>query len=98
MIINQLLPIALFLAMGSFKVGDLIQLLGISAAAIAFGFRNILENLRAGILIVFARTCIRIQARDSSREPAQILDFCSSSQIHQWSQSKISNLSSQSKI
>jgi hypothetical protein len=68
---------------------DLIQLLGISGATIAFGFRNLLENLLAGILIVFARTCIRIQTRDSSREPAQILDFCSSSQIHQWSQSKI---------
>jgi hypothetical protein len=68
---------------------DLIQLLGISGATIAFGFRNLLENLLAGILIVFARTCRRIQTRDSSRELAQILDFCSSSQIHQWSQSKI---------
>ena len=52
MIINQLLPIALFLALPSFQAGDLIQLLGISGAAIAFGFRDILENLLAGILIL----------------------------------------------
>jgi len=31
---------------------DLIQLLGISGATIAFGFRNLLENLLAGILIL----------------------------------------------
>ncbi|WP_333353750.1 hypothetical protein [Microcoleus sp. N3A4] len=45
MIINQLLPIALFIAILSFKAGDLIQLLGISGAAIALEFRDILENL-----------------------------------------------------
>ncbi|WP_333224607.1 hypothetical protein [Microcoleus sp. BR0-C5] len=53
LIINQLLPIGLFIAIPSFKAGDLIQLLGISGAAIAFGFRDILKNLLAGILIVF---------------------------------------------
>jgi small-conductance mechanosensitive channel len=53
LIINQLLPIALFIAIPSFQAGDLIQLLGISGAAIAFGFRDILENLLAGILILF---------------------------------------------
>jgi hypothetical protein len=52
LIINQLLPIALFIAIPSFKAGDLIQLLGISGAAIAFGFPDILENLLAGILIL----------------------------------------------
>ena len=51
MIINQLLPIGLFIAIPSFQAGDLIQLLGISGATIAFGFRNLLENLLAGILI-----------------------------------------------
>ncbi|MEP6516722.1 hypothetical protein [Microcoleus vaginatus] len=52
MIINQLLPIASFIAIQSFKAGDVIQLLGISGAAIALEFRDILENLRAGILIL----------------------------------------------
>jgi small-conductance mechanosensitive channel len=52
LIINQLLPIALFIAIPSFQAGNVIQLLGISGATIAFGFRDILENLRAGILIV----------------------------------------------
>ncbi|MEG4114670.1 MULTISPECIES: hypothetical protein [unclassified Microcoleus] len=52
MIINQLLPIALFIAMPSFKAGDLMQLRGISGATIALEFREILENLRAGILIL----------------------------------------------
>ena len=89
LIINQLLPIRLFIAIPSFQAGDLIQLLGISGVAIAFGFWDILENLLAGILIVFDRTCRGIQTRDSSSEPIQILDFCSSSQIHQWSQFKI---------
>ncbi|WP_333183820.1 hypothetical protein [Microcoleus sp. B3-D7] len=68
MIINQLLPIALFIALPSFKAGDLIQLLGITGAAIALEFREILENLLAGILIVFARPCIQIQAPDYCRE------------------------------
>jgi small-conductance mechanosensitive channel len=53
LIINQLLPIALFIAIPSFQAGDLIQLLRISGAAIAFGFRDILKNLLAGILILF---------------------------------------------
>jgi small-conductance mechanosensitive channel len=53
LIINQLLPIALFLPIPSFKAENVIQLLGISGAAIAFGFRDILENLLAGILILF---------------------------------------------
>ncbi len=52
MIINQLLPIASFIAIPSFKAADLIQLLGISGAAIALEFRDILENLLAGILIL----------------------------------------------
>ena len=52
MIINQLLPIALFIAISSFKAGDVIQLLGISGATIALEFRDILENLLAGILIL----------------------------------------------
>ena len=68
LIINQLLPIALFITLPSFKAGDLIQLLGISGAAIALEFRDILENLLGGILIVFARTGRGIQAPDSCRE------------------------------
>jgi hypothetical protein len=52
LIINQLLPIALSIAIPSFKAGDLIQLLGISGARIAFGFRELLENLLAGIVIL----------------------------------------------
>ncbi|MEG4856846.1 mechanosensitive ion channel [Microcoleus sp. K1-B1] len=52
MIINQLLPIALFIAILSFKAGDLMQLLGITGAAIALEFWDIIENLWAGILIL----------------------------------------------
>jgi small-conductance mechanosensitive channel len=52
LIINQLLPIALFIAIPSFQAGNVIQLLGISGATMAFGFRDILENLLAGILIL----------------------------------------------
>ena len=52
MIINQLLPIGLFIAIPSFQAGNLIQLLGISGAAIALELRDILENLLAGILIL----------------------------------------------
>jgi len=52
LIINQLLPIGLFIAIPSFKTEDLIQLLGISGATIALEFRDILENLLAGILIL----------------------------------------------
>jgi small-conductance mechanosensitive channel len=54
LIINQLLPIALFIAIPSFQAGNLIQLLGISGAAIALEFRDILENLLAGILILLS--------------------------------------------
>ncbi|MEG4274775.1 MULTISPECIES: hypothetical protein [unclassified Microcoleus] len=42
MIINELLPIALFIALPSFQAADLIQLLGISGAAIALEFWDIL--------------------------------------------------------
>ncbi|WP_333374591.1 hypothetical protein [Microcoleus sp. N9_B4] len=52
MIINQLLPIASFIAIQSFKAGDVIQLLGISGAVIPFGLHDILKNLLAGILIL----------------------------------------------
>ncbi|MEG4882229.1 mechanosensitive ion channel [Microcoleus sp. K1-B6] len=52
LIINQLLPIALFIAILSFKAGDLMQLLGITGAAIALEFWDIIENLWAGILIL----------------------------------------------
>jgi small conductance mechanosensitive channel len=52
LIINQLLPIGLFIAIPSFPPGNVIQLVGISGAAIAFGLRDILENLLAGILIL----------------------------------------------
>jgi small conductance mechanosensitive channel len=52
LIINQLLPIALFIAIPSFQAGYLIQMLGISSARIALEFRDILENLLAGILIL----------------------------------------------
>ncbi|MEG4458532.1 hypothetical protein [Microcoleus sp. N9_A1] len=53
MIINQLLPIGLFIAIPSFKAGDLMQLLGINGATIALEFRDILENWLAGILILW---------------------------------------------
>jgi small-conductance mechanosensitive channel len=46
------LPIASFIAIPSFKAGDVMQLLGISGAAIPLGLHDILENLLAGILIL----------------------------------------------
>jgi len=52
LIINQLLPIASFIATPSFKAGDVIQLLGISGATIALEFRDILESSLAEILIL----------------------------------------------
>ncbi|MEG3918801.1 hypothetical protein QUA07_06590 [Microcoleus sp. T3_A4] len=52
MIINQLLSIALFIALPSFHARNVIQLVAISDATIAFGFWDILENLLAGILIL----------------------------------------------
>ena len=59
LIINQLLPIASFIAIGLFKAGDLIQLLGISGAAIGLGLRDILQNLLGGILILLAAPAFR---------------------------------------
>lgn len=44
--------IALSIVIPSLKVGDLIQLLGISGVAIGFAFRDILQNFLAGILIL----------------------------------------------
>jgi small-conductance mechanosensitive channel len=46
--------IALSIVIPSFKVGDLIQLLGISGVAFGFAFRDILQNFLAGILILLA--------------------------------------------
>ncbi|WP_333276013.1 MULTISPECIES: hypothetical protein [unclassified Microcoleus] len=59
LIISQLLPIASSIAIGSFKAGDLIQLLGISGAAIGLGLLDILQNLLGGILILFAAPAFR---------------------------------------
>lgn len=42
LIISQLLPIASSIAIGSFKAGNLIQLLGISGAPIGLGLLDIL--------------------------------------------------------
>jgi small conductance mechanosensitive channel len=44
--------IALSIIIPSLKAGDLVQLLGISGVAIGFGFRDILQNFLAGILIL----------------------------------------------
>ncbi|MEH2347204.1 MAG: mechanosensitive ion channel family protein [Nostoc sp.] len=44
--------IALSIVIPSFKVSDLVQLLGISGVAIGFAFRDILQNFLAGILIL----------------------------------------------
>lgn len=44
--------IALSILIPSFKVSDLVQLLGISGVAIGFAFRDILQNFLAGILIL----------------------------------------------
>jgi small-conductance mechanosensitive channel len=43
---------ALAIALPSFNAGELVQLLGISSVAIGFAFRDILQNLLAGILIL----------------------------------------------
>jgi small conductance mechanosensitive channel len=48
------LLIALLISFPSFKVVDLIQLLGISSVAIGFAFRDILQNFLAGILLLLA--------------------------------------------
>jgi small-conductance mechanosensitive channel len=44
--------VALSIVIPSFKVGQLINLLGISGVAIGFAFRDILQNFLAGILIL----------------------------------------------
>jgi small-conductance mechanosensitive channel len=44
--------VALILLFPSFKVGDMVQLLGISGVAIGFAFRDILQNFLAGILLL----------------------------------------------
>ena len=44
--------VALTIIIPSFKVGDLVQLLGISGVAVGFAFRDILQNFLAGILIL----------------------------------------------
>ena len=44
--------VALSIVIPSFKVGDLVQLLGISGVAFGFAFRDILQNFLAGILIL----------------------------------------------
>ncbi|WP_333036373.1 MULTISPECIES: hypothetical protein [unclassified Microcoleus] len=71
MIINQLLPIALFIAIPSFKAADLMQLLGISGAAIpgnSFRVPRHPRKLAGWDFDSFARPCIRIQAPDSCRQ------------------------------
>ena len=44
--------VAMLVVFPSFKVVDLIQLLGISSVAIGFAFRDILQNFLAGILLL----------------------------------------------
>lgn len=44
--------VALSIVIPSFKVGQLIQLLGIGSVAIGFAFRDILQNFLAGVLIL----------------------------------------------
>jgi small-conductance mechanosensitive channel len=44
--------VALSIVIPTFRVGDLVQLLGISGVAIGFAFRDILQNFLAGILIL----------------------------------------------
>ncbi|MEA5595099.1 mechanosensitive ion channel family protein [Rivularia sp. UHCC 0363] len=44
--------VALTILIPSFKVSDLVQLLGISGVAVGFAFRDILQNFLAGILIL----------------------------------------------
>ena len=44
--------VALTIVIPSFKVGDLVQLLGISGVAVGLAFRDILQNFLAGILIL----------------------------------------------
>ncbi len=44
--------ISLTIVIPSFKLGDLVQLLGVSGVAVGFAFRDILQNFLAGILIL----------------------------------------------
>ena len=44
--------VAMTIIIPSFKVGDLVNLLGISGVAVGFAFRDILQNFLAGILIL----------------------------------------------
>ncbi|KST69989.1 mechanosensitive ion channel family protein [Mastigocoleus testarum] len=44
--------LSLTIVVPSLKVGDLVQLLGISGVAVGFAFRDILQNFLAGILIL----------------------------------------------
>ncbi|MEM9508420.1 MAG: mechanosensitive ion channel family protein [Cyanobacteria bacterium P01_E01_bin.35] len=44
--------ISLAIVVPSFKLGDLVQLLGVSGVAVGFAFRDILQNFLAGILIL----------------------------------------------
>lgn len=46
--------VALSIVIPSFKVGQLINLLGISGVAIGFAFRDVLQNFLAGILILLS--------------------------------------------
>ena len=46
------LLVALIIVFPSFKVGDVVQLLGIGGVAIGFAFRDILQNFLAGLLLL----------------------------------------------
>jgi small-conductance mechanosensitive channel len=49
------LLVALSVALPSFQPGDVIQVLGISSVAIGFAFRDILQNVLAGILLLITQ-------------------------------------------
>ncbi|MEM7553074.1 MAG: mechanosensitive ion channel family protein [Cyanobacteria bacterium P01_A01_bin.84] len=55
-IVSLGLFISLTIVIPSLKLGDLVQLLGISGVAIGFAFRDILQNFLAGILILLNET------------------------------------------
>lgn len=46
------LLVALAIALPAFNAGELVQLLGITSVAIGFAFRDILQNLLAGVLLL----------------------------------------------
>ncbi len=48
--------LALSIAVPSFNLGDLIQILGITSVAIGFAFRDIFQNFLAGIIILLTDT------------------------------------------